>query len=401
MSFYSALPLLTGNALTTDEWRNLVSAWRETPYVPNYAYRLSHLYRHAGQKEVASELVQRAFRMDHDRPDSVWLRAQERIRLGDFGGWREYQTRWSDPAFLAGHDYQRWFGNRVMWDGVEDLSGKSLLVVQEQGMGDAIQMLRYIPAARRACAKLYAFVHPLLYRVVNACYGDILEPWDLAQVRDVRQATLPGELLPTTDRHIGFMSLPGIFGPLKDGDRVMPWPLKEPGKDLGGIGLVWRGNPKNLNDHNRSMPREAFEKLAEALKPVTDPLPLYSFQMGYGRDWNVRTRPDSVAGLQEVLCYNLPPESGDWFDTAKSLRRIDRLVTIDSAVMHLAGSLGVETWSLNCYADDFRFPVSGDYDQWYDSVRLIRQEKPGDWDSCIAQLLARLSAERAGVSVQR
>lgn len=394
MSFYAALPLLTANALTTDEWRNLVSAWRDAPYVPNCAYTLSDLYRHAGRKDLAQQLVQIALQLDHDRPDSVWLRAKERIRLGDFAGWREYQTRWSDPVFLQGHDYQHWFGHRVMWDGVEDLSEKSLLVVQEQGHGDCIQMLRYLGVLSRVVGKVYAFVHPTLRRLVECGYGDGLERWDARSVRS------PADL-PATDRHIGIMSLPGIFGPLSKADRMMPWPLKEPGKDLGGIGLVWRGNPKNANDANRSMPREAFEQLVEALRPVADRRPLYSFQMGKGRDWNVRTRPDSVAGLQEILCHPLPPESGDWFDTAKSLRRIDRLVTIDSAVMHLAGSLGVETWSLNCYADDFRFPIAGDYDQWYDSVRLIRQEQPGDWDSCIAQLLARLSGERAGVSVQR
>jgi len=390
MSFYSALPLLTTNALTTDEWRDLVSAWRDTPYVPNYAYRLSHVYHHAGRKDLAQELVQIAFRLDHDRPDSVWLRAQERIRLGDFGGWREYQTRWSDPAFLQGHDYQHWFGNRVMWDGVEDLSGKSLLVVQEQGMGDCIQMLRYLAVVSRVVGRVYAFVHPSIRRVVEASYGGVLERWDATRVRGP-------EDLPQTDRHIGIMSLPGIFGPLKDGDRAMPWPLKEPGKDLGGTGLVWRGNPKNANDANRSMPRETYELLVGSLQGVAY-WPLYSFQFGEGADWWYRTRPDNPK-LRDVLCHPLPPSTGDWFDTAKSLRRIDRLVTIDSAVMHLAGSLGVETWCLLCYPDDFRFPIAGDYDQWYDSVRLIRQEKPGDWDSCIRQLLARLKGEAAGVSV--
>lgn len=394
MSFYAAIPLLTENPLPSGDGLDLLFAWRETPYVPNYAYRLSHLYRHAGRKDVAQELVQIAFQLDHDRPDSVWLRAQERIRLGDFGGWKEYQTRWSDPAFLQGHDYQRWFGNRVMWDGVEDLSDKSLLVVQEQGMGDCIQMLRYLKVARPRCAKLYAFVHPSLYRLVDACYGDILEPWDALHVRG------PADL-PDTDRHIGIMSLPGILGPLVGDDRVMRIhdTLSWDESGLGGIGLVWRGNPKNLNDHNRSMPREVFEQLATALKPVADDR-LYSFQIGAGADWCIRPDPE-MPNRRVLFCYPLPPSTGDWLDTAKALRRIDRLVTIDSAVMHLAGSLGIETWCLNCYADDFRFPIAGDYDQWYHDVRLIRQERPGDWDSCIAQLLARLSGERAGVSVQR
>jgi hypothetical protein len=397
VSFFTALPLLSVNALPTEEWRSLVSAWRETPYVPNYAYRLSHLYRHAGRKDLAEELVQIAMRLDHDRPDALWLMAQEQIRLGDFSGWDWYRTRFADPLFRLGHSYDEWFQGRTMWDGSEDLSGKSLLVIQEQGHGDFLQMLRYIPAAKRICEKIYVYVHPSMYRLAHAAYGDILEPHDPRAIRNPAHAR---KLVPDTDRHIGIMSLPGIFGPLARDDLVMPWPLKEPGKDLGGIGLVWRGNPKNLNDSNRSMPREAFERLCEALTPVAGLSPLYSFQIGEGADWRARVRPEDPTRLED-LCYQLPPSSGDWFDTAKSLRRIDRLVTIDSAVMHLAASMGVETWGLLCYPHDWRFPETGEMPEWYPTLRLIRQERPGDWDSAIRVLLDRMGSERHTITRER
>lgn len=381
MSFYTAAPLLTAHPIDSDEFRGLCQAWAATPFVVNYAYRVSHAYRFAGRKDLAAALVDIAFGMQHDRPDAVLFRAEERIRRSDFGGWAEYQTRFADPAFRQGHQYERWFGDRIMWDGREDLSGKSLLVVQEQGMGDTIQVLRYLKVACGICPTVYAHVHPSLYRLVQATYGDILAHHD------------PREGLPVTDRHIGIMSLPGIFGPLPAHAMRLPLPKTMELSGLpNGTGLVWRGNPKNRNDANRSMDRPSATTLFETLRAGAHDLgqvtgyqvygPFYSFQRGAGEDW--------FDGNRLVSTHHLTPP-GDWLSTAIGLQRVERLVTIDSAVMHLAGSLDIETWCLLCYAHDWRFPETGDMPEWYPSVRFIRQPVPGDWDGAIADLMRQLS----------
>jgi hypothetical protein len=146
---------------------------------------------------------------------------------------------------------------------------------------------------------------------------------------------------------------------------------------------VWRGNPKNMNDHNRSMDRAGFDELVYALR--ADGNGLWSLQIGEGADW--------ADPHPEFQHFAWAPSSPDWLDTAKALRRIDRLVTIDSAVMHLSASLGVHTWGLLCYAHDWRYPEMGNLPEWYPNLSLIRQERPRDWESAIASLLRRMGEE--------
>src|SRR5580704_15505728 len=285
MSFFDALPLITSCPLTdteyASEYSDMVQLGTAMPFLPNALYRLSHLYRFAGRKDVAHRLVDLAFELPHDRPDTLWHRAQEMIRRRDFVGWAYYQTRFADPLFRQGHKYDYFFDARKMWDLHEDLCDKTLLVIGEQGFGDSIQMLRYLPAVRPLVGKLKATVQPAMRRLVWGAYGDILEPPE----------PMPN---PEHDRHVGIMSLPGLLGTLdplafscgSEEDRavlannynIMPLRFSGPVGDLGGTGLVWRGDSKNLNEANRSMTREAVIELHERLREAALG-PFYSFQL--------------------------------------------------------------------------------------------------------------------------
>lgn len=374
MPFPAAYYYVWAHPLATPEWSAAAQAYSQMPYIPNQLYRLATLYRQAGQKAVARGLIDLTLPMDHRRVDSQWFRAHELIRRGDWQGWRDYGGRWADPAFRQGHDYDAVFAGRTAWDGVEDLSTQTLLVHYEQGHGDTIQMLRYLPWARRRCRELFVSVRPEMRALVEYAFRASVPAPDAIQPISL---TNPA---PMTDRHLGIMSLPGFAGPLAAAHcdlRLLrlrlhhetPWGANTPRRR---IGIVYRGNPRQLNDAHRSMGRADVLLLVRALQEQG--LIVYSFQRGDSAEW--------------TDCE--PRGQGDWFETATEMLDIHVIVSVDSAPMHLAAALGIPTIGLLCYDHDFRYPDAGDIPEWYPTLRLARQTAPGDWQSCIDEAMTYL-----------
>jgi len=295
--------------------------------------------------------------------------AVSRLLQGDLaGGLAEFEWRW-----------QRLPG--PVWAG-EPLEGASILLHAEQGFGDTIQFARYAPLVAERGGRVILEVHPLLVRLLATLAPD---------VRVVARAETP----PRTDHHCPLMSLPRAFGTTlatipaavpylrpaeEDAER---WRRRLDGAPGLRVGLVWAGNPRHRNDRNRSLP---VRHLAPLL--AVPGVRFFSLQTGDAR----ATLPSLPGGaaVEDVM-----GEVRDFADTAALLVNLDLVIAVDTAVVHLAGALGVPCWALLAYAPDWRWLLDRADSPWYPSLRLFRQSRPGDWGTVTATTAAVLRAVAA------
>lgn len=250
----------------------------------------------------------------------------------------------------------------VHWQG-EDLTGKTVVVYHEEGSGDFIQFCRFIPKLRERGAKSIYLCGPVdnLLDLVS----------DNIQLDGIVPLTGPFEC----DFVIGSMSLPWRCGIDIDQVEGKPYFKAEPAKiPLRGkinVGLVWRGNPAYGPDAHRSM---AFTEYC----PLFD-LPGVAF-------YSLQAGPSSLEvtniGLDGFVA-NLEPLASTWRDTARLIQALDVVVTVDTAVAHLAGALGKPVFILVTNACDWRWNRNSQRPIWYDSARVIRQKRQDDWAPCI------------------
>jgi tetratricopeptide (TPR) repeat protein len=293
---------------------------------------------------------------------------------GDFEtGWPEYSWRRleDDPVFRE-RNYKPPF-----WTG-EDLTGKTIFIYPEQGFGDTLQFVRYLPMLRQRGARV-AFDVPLpMVRLL----------WDLDGV-DV--SLKDGDTLPPFDCHIPLLELPGLFGTTldtipaakaylhADEDLVAAWGERLGAKTGLRVGLVWGGNPGHGNDNNRSIDPELFRPLVE-----TPGVAAYSLLVG--RDGEAgRVFGDAVT--------DLAPHLEDFAETAAAIAHMDLVISVDTAAAHLAGALGAMVWTLLPFNPDWRWMRGRDDSPWYPSMRLFRQEKRAHWEAVIERVSMAL-AER-------
>ncbi len=335
---------------------------------------LGHLLIRAGQWAEATKVCAAAIRLEPGLAQAHWTHGIACLLVGDWTqGWAEYEWRRHHPDFAA--DFQRpALDPARRWRG-ETLAGQSLLVTAEQGLGDALMLARYLPllAARGATVRLEcdAGLAGLLAQVAPCVVrGAAVE----ADALWVDQMSLP-RLFATTPR-----SVPAAEGYLRaDPARVAAWAGRLPAGRR--IGLVWAGNPGHQDDRHRSLPQRMMAGLT-----APEGACFVSLQVG-PRGGEANAMPgviDLSAGLT------------DWAETAAVLANLDLLISIDSAVAHCAGALGVPTWLLLPHVPDWRWlPDAGERTPWYASLRLFRQTAPGDWAGVIEALGEALRTPRA------
>ncbi|WP_207459530.1 tetratricopeptide repeat protein [Azospirillum sp. SYSU D00513] len=311
--------------------------------------------------------------------DAGMALAVSRLVRGDLrGGWRLFES-WRWKRF-----------NSAPWLG-EPLKGETILLHAEQGFGDTIQFARYVPLVAQAGGRVVLEVPAPLYRLLGVLPG----------VQTVVQGPEP----PPHDRHCPLITLPLAFGTDLDGIPAPKAYLAADPSDVRRararfdgapfdaeaasgdakplrVGLVWAGNPKHRNDHNRSIAPERLRPLF-AVPGVR----FFSLQAGPSRAALPRL-PGSVTDVMEGV--------RDFADTAGILAHLDLVIAVDTAVVHLAGALGVPAWLLLPYAPDWRWLLDRPDSPWYPSLRLFRQPRPGDWDTALATVAAVLRGVAAG-----
>lgn len=285
-----------------------------------------------------------------------YYRAMAYLLLGQAKqGFLEYESRLDLPGFVP-HDL---LVGKEEWDGCA-LDGKTLLIYPEQGMGDMLQFLRYVSACKARGARTMVVCHPPL--------ASLLET-----VPDIDLVVPDGTPLPEDyEAYISVLSLPYALGMQHD---VPPLPLRVPIEPLAPltrasglkVGVCWKGNRKHDRDAERSIDQSVFWQGLAGIPGVS----FFSLQL------------DEEAGEHAL---SLAPHIADFSDTANLVQQLDLVVTIDTSVAHLCGSLGVPTWVLVTYSPDWRWGVAGETTPWYPSIKLFRQPAPGDWADVLADV---------------
>lgn len=345
---------------------------------PEYATALSNLalvLHEQARYEQALLYYDKALALDPDHAEAHANRAVLLLLLGRFAeGWKEYEWRWKVHGFTTS---ARDLG-RPLWDGSE-LNGETILLHAEQGLGSAIQFVRYVSTvAKRGGQVLLECPRPL--------FG-LFSPLTEGAPAPVRRLIVKGEPLPEFDLHAPLMSLPRLVGTTLDTiPRTVPYLTADPTAaaawrermgpgERPWIGVVWAGNPRHSNDRNRSMPASCLDPLVHGATGS-----FFSLQVG-------ATAEDG----QALLIHDLGAEIGDFSDTAAIIANLDLVISVDTAVAHLAGAMGRPTWMVLPHVPEWRWLLDREDTPWYPTMRLFRQRAPGDW----RELMDRVMTEMA------
>ncbi len=297
-----------------------------------------------------------------DHAEAHWGLSRALLLTGQFAeGWREYEWRWRRGEMAA---YRRnW--DMEQWDG-SPLGGRTILLHAEQGQGDAIQFVRYVPMVRAAGAG----------RIILECARNLQALFASIEGADTLIET--GSPPPPFDCHCPLLSLPLVFGTTLDTipaparylaagpDRIANWGARLEAIPRPRVGLCWQGNPNFKADGRRSPP---LAILADFVRQT--PASFVSVHKGLGES------QIGPAGLTDKLVVLGGIE--DFADTAAIMDHLDLVVTSDTSVAHLAGALGRPTWLMTAFAPDWRWLMTRTDSPWYPSMRLFRQTAPGDW----------------------
>ena len=301
------------------------------------------------------------------------------LSLGRFReAWPDYE--WRHRAFPPAASRQSTGPNR--WKG-EPLKGRSILVHAEQGIGDTIQFCRYLPVLRQAGARVTFDCPPGLERLLGRA--------NLADRVITRHDALPGG-----DFHIPLLSLPALLGSeIATIPNAVPYLEADAGEIeahrrlFAGlsrplIGIAWQGSPGHKADRRRSIP---LPMLLGALAPLG--MSLVSLQVGHGRE-QIEAMPPVLRPFDPFADQPAP----DFATTAAVVGAVDLVISIDSAVAHLAGAMGRPVFVLLPRAGDWRWLHEREDSPWYPTMRLFRQHRLGDWSYAFARLAQALQAWR-------
>ena len=281
--------------------------------------------------------------------------------------WPEHRWRWHSSVMATSAPVPR---PEPAWRG-EPLQGRSILLVSEQGFGDTLQFVRYVPlvaqTAARVIVQAQATLHGLLRGLPANC--EVVDP-----ARPVR-----------ADFHCALMDLPEVFATgldevpaavpylQADSRRVDAWRAALGEDPALRVGISCSGNPAHTNDRRRSIPLERWARVLETGHRFISLQP--------------ELRPSDLAAAR-TLPLDQGPARGlrDFADTAALMEALDLVITVDTSVAHLAGALGRPVWILLPYCPDWRWMVGRDDSPWYPTARLYRQPSPGDWDSVLRRV---------------
>lgn len=319
---------------------------------------------------------------DAKHPEIEFLASFMALLLGDFErGWVGYEARWKlqhrgvhnrKPDYAAPD-----------WRG-QPLADKSIVLYYEQGLGDSIQALRYLPLVAENARKVWLRVQRPLWSV-------------LPELPPNCELLGEGAPAPKVDFACPLMGLPAAFRTRVNNiparvpylqvpsDRLEHWRRRlGPRTRALRVGLVWSGNPDQVNDHNRSMP------LATMRSAAPDGVEYISLQK--------EIRPTDEAALHawpELRFFG--PELQDFGDTAALASLVDVVVSVCTSVAHLAGALGRPLSVVLTYGADWRWLLDRDDSPWYPTAKLYRQQTPGDWGPPLTRVMAELE-ERAALT---
>lgn len=270
---------------------------------------------------------------------------------------KEDMNRLNSPKM----EYYHWaYGNSPRWNGKDPLLGKHVIVYCEQGFGDTIQFSRYFSDLKKTGCRITAHCRKPLHQLLSGMADDFFDDEDE---------------VPSHDYHVLSMSLPFLLDKIDDELPDEAYikvseveDLKEH-NDFFKIGIAWEGNPDHSNNIYRSCPLKWF-KLLSGIKGVR----LFMLQ-------NQINTPSLINGAEDLELFSVPIKN--FYDTAKLMNAMDLVISVDTAILHLAGALNKPAYGLLSTVHDYRWNVSN----WYKSIKLISQKELAEWEFVFEELL--------------
>lgn len=338
-----------------------------------FLMNMAHAYREYHNMTKAAEIYQRIIKENPDSSEAHFNLSACYLMTGDYPkGWREYEWRWSQTEFHGQHEKTK----HLEWHG-ESLAGKKLLVYSEQGYGDMMMLSRFVPLIPKEAT------------VILEARGGLLQLLG-SSFDNLRYATEKGALLPEFDHCISISSLPLVLNITLDNlpnapylkpteDYLQKWKKIIPDNKKIKVGIAWAGSKTNAQ-HFRNCTLSLFKKLFSIPN-----IEWFSLQK------------DSASELKNHSnITNLDTHINIFSDTAAAILQLDLVISIDTAVAHLAGAVGKPVWTMLTPRADWRWMLQREDSPWYPTMRLFRQPKFNDWESVFNKIHTELLALAQG-----
>lgn len=342
---------------------------------PDYADAWNNLaltFKNIGDLDRALSCFNRALSINPDLAVAHWNRSFVHLLKEEFlEGWADFEWRFRMPQRPSIYPFQL---EGALWSG-QTSHDATILVHDEQGVGDTFQFVRYLPQVKSRCHRVILETRAELVALLAHQSG--------ADQIIVRSSD--GKPAVAYDYYVPLMSLPGIFHTttetipfgepyiVADSRNAQQWRAKLPASNLK-VGLVWSGRPQHTNDRNRSCRLNDLRPLLE--------IPNVLF-VGLQKGAAAEQAANLPAGIHFV---NLGEDLKDFNDTAGLLAHLDLLIGVDTAVIHLAGAMGKPTWVMIPFIPDWRWAMHREDSRWYPSLRLFRQQRPKDWAGVVERM---------------
>ena len=369
------------------------AALREAPAFPALLNSKGFLLQDLDRMEEAVACYEQALALAPDFDLARLNLGLAQLKLGQWeADWENYEYRWTGSAEANKGILQRPQCPLPMWNGETGTEDQRLLVIAEQGFGDTLQFARYLPLAAQRFRKVGFACAPPILRLLEWAMGDRL----VASVR------LPGDF-DAWDLHCPLMSLPRAFRTRPEtvpantlylaasapaaahwGERLA---LAAPGRFR--IGIAWAGRKAHQYDHRRSL---RFEQVLPLLRD--ERVTWVSLQKWAPEDARPNVPP-------QIDWLDWTDELTDFADTAALVANLDLVITVDSALAHLAGGLGRPVWLLNRFDSEWRWGRRQTVSPWYPSMQIFNQPSFGDWNGALVAARSALAALEVPLAPRR
>ncbi|MBK8070696.1 MAG: tetratricopeptide repeat protein [Ramlibacter sp.] len=369
---------------------SLAHAQRAVEISPDHPFAVRILgtaLLHLNRLDEAEAQLRRALAIKPDFPIAIVDLALLLLLAGRFDeGWQVYERRWTDtdrmnrPAF---------FRPELEWQGPQKqpVAGKRIVIYAEQGLGDVINFIRYAKVLQADGATVYCVIQPELVPLVESMEGVIgLKP-NLNIQADYHVALLELPLHYRTNESNLPNEVPYLHAPV---DKVAQW--RDKLKKWDGklkVGITWAGHYVHANHHNRCMPLSEFKPIIEMAG-----VQCFSLQRSDGERY-------TDLAFDESDLVDFTADWTDFTDSAAMIANLDLVISIDSAVVHLAGALGKPVWMVLPPNPDWRWLLERDNSPWYPTMRLFRREHKEARSAQMARVVKELKAVKKNLLAAR
>jgi len=335
---------------------------RHNPHAFN---NYGNVLRECGDPAGAIPFLQRATQLDPANTTAQFNLSVAYLLMGDYDrGWPQYETRWNFEHMagtLPQYEQPRWTG--------QDLDGKTILVLSEQGLGDTIQFVRFLEVLLKQKAQIILCVNSNLAPLFEKSSAGI-QVIDSSQTPEHFDYWTPIMSIPYVTK-LTLDRLPNILSYIKaDAEKIEHWRKKLGPKNRLRVGFCYSGRRDNWLNEHKGM---SIDTMLDLIKRN----PNY--------DWinlQMDASDEDLEKMRDANCLIYNDQIGNFADTAGLVHHLDVVISVDTAAAHLAGAMGRPTWiPLNCFATDWRWLLKRDDSPWYPSARLFRQPTQDNWTS--------------------